>query len=56
MYSLDKIFSMLQKQKFADYYNQGEFMQWLSGENPDITEEQAKNELKKMLDSIRHID
>jgi hypothetical protein len=53
--TLKRVFDMLTSQKFADWYNEGHFYEFISGGDKDThltieeLKERAENDLKKML-------
>ena len=47
---VEKIFEGLQKQKFADWYNEGgDFDHWITGDLPAIEDEEIKNNIKSLF-------
>ena len=46
---LENIFQTLQRQKFADWYNNLDFDRWISGDLPKITDEAIKEQIKKIF-------
>jgi hypothetical protein len=46
---LRKVFDLLQKQQFADWYNEGDFDHWLSGQIGAPDEEEIFEQFKDMI-------
>jgi hypothetical protein len=44
-----KILNALELQKFADWYNAGNFDHWISGDLPTISDEQILEEIKEIF-------
>lgn len=45
----EKILATLESQKFADWYNTGNFDKYISGDAPTITKEEILAEIKKLF-------
>lgn len=53
-YSLEVIMQLLTTQRFADFYSEnGSFGRWLMGDENAPSENEAKKELKTLLDNTR---
>jgi hypothetical protein len=52
-YTLEQIFALLERQSFADFYNDGKFDSYIAGDVPEVTKAEALAELKTLLDRVR---
>jgi hypothetical protein len=46
---IQKILNGLEKQAFADWYSNGNFDKWISGDLPAVTTEQVKKDIEKLF-------
>ncbi len=47
--SLDAVFNLLTTQKFADWYNNGNFNEWITDKADSSQENKLKEQLLKMM-------
>jgi len=47
--TIEKIFQGLQRQKFADWYNTGDFDAWIQGDTPSKTDAEIKEDIAKLF-------
>jgi hypothetical protein len=47
---IEKILSTLSRQKFADWYNTGNFDKWITGDLPKVPQNQVKKDIAQMFD------
>ena len=47
--TIEKIFQGLQRQKFADWYNTGDFDKWLSGDDGAKTDAEIKEDIDRLF-------
>lgn len=48
--TIEQVFQTLEKQSFADFYNNGgKFDTWITGDRPEVTEAEAMEELSRLI-------